>query len=626
MKKLVLMVVAVGAILAALADTEIVDGVTWSYYISNGRATVTGASPCVGKVVIPSKLGGCDVAVIGEKAFESKAEMSSVVIPDSVEEVQYCGFFQCFGLTELILPRNLKKISACAFKRLSNVKSICLPDSVVYAEKETFMECSKLEHVQLSRNLQELPNMMFYGCALLDVTIPTGVKIIGSNAFGKCYSLQKLTIEDGLEEIGNSAFYNCSSLKSLDVPESLISIGAESFLGCGSLESINISSSRCLVAETAFLRCSNLKTITVVANNQNVKVVNGCLVSYDGEVVLAVPTSLEEIEIPAGTKTIIGSLFYGAENLRRVILPESLLSIGDYAFANCWSLKEVVVPSGVATIGSGAFDSGSGRRRFVFKGPPPTDVAACGISGMDVVCYPREYGAEWQRIISSAYFGGFSDLAGHSIVEYVSAAVRKGDPTVLDVTYRVKSVKPTVKVRALAFKDGIRSFANVVRPTEFIEGTAANIGDAITANTEHKLSWKVSADWKMDLTKFRFEVLAVEDEILPLDLVKIPANGNNKPMEFSWNAITESQVFDALLWLYADGDSGLTLVNGVLKSGSTQLANGTTANATNGPRYLFSKMGFSVLTGETLNYVNDATRLGLSPSGVMQFAWRELNE
>ena len=102
-----------------------------------------------------------------------------------------------------------------------------------------------------------------------------------------------------------------------------------------------------------------------------------------------------------------------------------------------------------------------------------------------------------------------------SFVEIESAQMRASDPTVMDVQYRVYSSSDTVNVRALAFEDGERSFWKVVRATTFVKDpdgneTACNIGDGITANVPHKLAWKVSADWKTDLAKVKFEVLCSE--------------------------------------------------------------------------------------------------------------------
>ena len=623
--KLMMAMVAAGAILAARAATEIVDGVTWSYSVSNGKATISsGTTPCVGEMTVPDTLGGCPVTRIGYGAFREKNEISKLNLPAGITSIEGYAFYLCTALTEINIPDGVMSIKERAFYSCSSLQQIDLPDTVTSLEPYAFYSCSALESVRLSANLTAIPEYCFYSCSkLAKIEIPAKVTSIGKCAFCACTAATTLSLPVGLMSIGSQAFYQCRGLKTLSIPAGVV------------------------VAENAFVECCNLKKIEVAEGNTSVKVVDGCLVSCSGTALMAAPSGNEYVKIPEGIVTIPAYMFSEAKSLKEVALPSTLQSIGVRAFYNS-TLMKIEFPAGFSSFASitsssvfeGAFYGCSQLKQVVFNGPPPANVDKSYALNYGQLSYPREYGAEWQKIVSLAKFNGYVQ-PNRPVVEYVSVAVRKADSTVLDVTYRVKSAKPTVKVRALAFKDGVRSFANVVRPTEFIEGTAANIGDAIAANAEHKLSWKVSADWQMDLTKFKFEVLAVEEDILPLELVKIPANGNNKPLEFSWNAITEPQVFDALLWLYADGDAGLTLVNGALKNGSTQLANGAelfgsgSRTYVNGVYvystypampYVFSKMGFSQLLGTTLNYVNDATRLGLSPSGVMQYAWRELAE
>ena len=618
--KLMMAMVAAGAILAARAATEIVDGVTWSYSVSSGKATVTGATPCVGEMTVPDTLGGYPVTAIGSDAFRGKNEISKMTLPEGITTIGSSAFGDCSALTEVKIPDGVKSIGTYAFRYCSSLQKVELPDTATSLGYDAFEYCYALELVRLSANLTAIPEYCFSGCSkLAKIEIPAKVTSIGTSAFSGCTAATTLSLPEGLQSIGSGAFYACRGLKTLSIPAGAV------------------------VADNAFVDCCNLTKIEVAEGNTSVKVVDGCLVSYSGTALMAAPSGNEYVKIPEGIVTIPRSMFYYASSLKNVTLPSTLQSIGYYAFCYCSSLEKIEFPAGFSSFAlsgssSYAFEYCSALKQVVFNGPPPANVNKSYALNYGQLSYPREYGAEWQNVVSLTKFNGYVQ-PNRPVVECVSVAVRKQDPTVLDVTYRVKSAKPTVKVRALAFKDGVRSFANVVRPTEFIEGTAANIGDAITANVERKLSWKVSADWQMNLTKFKFEVLAVEEDILPLELVKIPANGGNKPIEFSWNAITEPQVFDALLWLYADGDAGLTLVDGMLKNGSTQLANGAslyrTSSYVSGKGtvynyfaidYVFSKMGFSVLSGTTLNYVNDATRLGLSPDGVRQYAWRELDD
>ena len=359
---------------------------------------------------------------------------------------------------------------------------------------------------------------------------------------------------------------------------------------------------------------------------------------------------LTSVTIPNGVTSIGAASFRNCSSLENVLIPNTVEVIWIYAFEDCSRLKSITIPGSVTTIYKYSFGNCRSLKRVEFKGAPPYIEPGSGcILDYGAPTFPREYGAEWQKLLSSqSKLGGFIQ-PNRPIVEYVSVKVRENDPTIIDCVYRVKSGKPIVKVRALAFKDGGRSFANVVRPETFIEGTAQNVGDAVAANVEHKLSWQVSADWGIDLAKVSFEVLATEDQLLPLELRTIPANGSNKAMEFSWNEITSEQVFSALLWQYADKDIRLKLVDGALFELSTRkmLAFGSGCSGgyiTNPPqgvkdylgtsstvisysgtdaiKVVFSKMGFSLLTGSNLTYVNTMSRLGLSPNGALQYAYR----
>lgn len=206
-------------------------------------------------------------------------------------------------------------------------------------------------------------------------------------------------------------------------------------------------------------------------------------------------------------------------------------------------------------------------------------------------------------------------------VEIISAKMRASDPTVMDVQYRVDSSSDTANVRALAFEDGERSFWKVVRATTFVKDpdgneTACNIGDGIAANVPHKLAWKVSADWKTDLAKVKFEVLCSEQAQLPLKLQTIPATAKNPAMTIGYGSQTDEDIFNALLWHYANVDELLANHNGYV----TAIGVGTWVQRTrivetqrmNILKWLYAKMGYEPLVGGNLmDYVRKATRKDL---------------
>lgn len=86
-------------------------------------------------------------------------------------------------------------------------------------------------------------------------------------------------------------------------------------------------------------------TVRKVVLPEGVKVVSG----FDG------CTNLMEINIPQGVVKIDNFAFANCEKLKKIDLPKGLLEIGDFAFYNCSALKEIVIPDSVKIIEQVAF-------------------------------------------------------------------------------------------------------------------------------------------------------------------------------------------------------------------------------------------------------------------------------
>ena len=199
----------------------------------------------------------------------------------------------------------------------------------------------------------------------------------------------------------------------------------------------------------------------------------------------------------------------------------------------------------------------------------------------------------------------------------VSATMRPGT-TLMDVVFRVDDPDDaTVKTRALAFVDGDRSFAKVIRPVTFVEGTAAKIGNAIATNTNHTLTWDVAVDWHTDLGQLKFEILAMDGRgLLPFDWITIPAAAGKPALTISKDAPTDAAVLDALFWQYADGDTGLLIENGVLRGNDAsgvfagvRLVDGSTVQAYATP-FVFKRTNLAVAneTPSDMSYAIETAR------------------
>lgn len=210
----------------------------------------------------------------------------------------------------------------------------------------------------------------------------------------------------------------------------------------------------------------------------------------------------------------------------------------------------------------------------------------------------------------------FANTAPTVVIQ--SAAMRPGT-ALMDVVYRVNDPdNATVKTRALAFVDGVRSFANVIRPVTFVEGTAAKLGDAIPSNTDHTLTWDVATDWDIDLGQIKFEVLAVDGRgLLPIDWIAIPAAAGNPTLTVSKDTPSDEATLGGLFWQYANGDAGLALTNGVLLGNSAsgvfsaiQLADGAALGAYARP-FLFKRMNLDPASSGENSYATHVARAGL---------------
>ncbi|MBP6507866.1 MAG: hypothetical protein KA257_09915 [Opitutaceae bacterium] len=230
------------------------------------------------------------------------------------------------------------------------------------------------------------------------------------------------------------------------------------------------------------------------------------------------------------------------------------------------------------------------------------------------------------KTILTVVFLGLATIASANTAPtaVVTSATMRSGTTFMDVVFRVNDPDDaTVKVRALAFKDGVRSFSNIIKPVTFVEGTGTNLGDAITTNTEHTLTWDVAADWNIDLGQLKFEVLTLDGRgLLEVNWIAVPAAGGQPALTISKDTPADAQILDALFWEYAASNSRLSLSFSFLTGNSSSgIYAGVPLALHNIPystakTYLFKQMNLDPASSEELSYAANDTGAGLlAPTG-----------
>ena len=108
-----------------------------------------------------------------------------------------------------------------------------------------------------------------------------------------------------------------------------------------------------VICDDAFSGCRNLKEIILPSSITSIGggTFSGC-------------TNLKEINIPSGVTRIGSKAIVRCTNLQKIILPSSVTNIGNYAFAGCANLQEIILPSSITSIGNGIFSSCSNLQRI----------------------------------------------------------------------------------------------------------------------------------------------------------------------------------------------------------------------------------------------------------------------
>ena len=374
--------------LAGLTATAEVSSGDFEYAFYNGDTIqITSYTGDATTVNIPSEIDGYTVAAIGWGCFERNTEIIAVTIPDTVTIIGNLAFYRCTSL-----------------------KEIHLPDSVTQINSSAFGECTSLEEITISDKTTHIDSLAFQGTAYYNNTDnwKNGVLYIGNHIIKADPAVLSgvYTIEPNIISIADEAFLDCTLLTGLifsndvifDYNSPYISGSKGTFTGCTSLKKVVFLNYGSAYSSYYFpcyslFECESLQeiqgysgsVIEVLAYNHNIPFTSrgilptkfsyevlddgtAAITGYEGGVEeLVIPQEIDGYKITEIKENSIGTINMTQPSgeidvtrgyvlhLSKIIMPEGLLHVDEYAFGNLWNMREIYFSSTVEEIGFQAF-------------------------------------------------------------------------------------------------------------------------------------------------------------------------------------------------------------------------------------------------------------------------------
>lgn len=405
-------------------------------------------------IYIPSQYQGKTVTEIAQDAFNGRASLAEIVIPNTIQTIGMYAFAGCTALTEFTVPAGVTSFDASVLSGCVGLQrlSVAAGNATYYAEenclieRETdtlvrgistsvvpagvkriglfaFMGCTDLTQIALPSDLTGIEDGAFEGCTnLTTVTLGGVLPWLTMSVFGDCpieyteyenvqylgnansphlqmvsatdTDIASVSIPADTACIGANAFQNCASLSTLYIPAGIESIGYNAFANCTGLTSVTFAGDTTAVEGNAF---SGAVVGTLTLSGGMIENLNGGInprkvVVTGGAVPARAFTNCGavEIELRDGVTAVGASAFWDCESVVTLTVPDSVVSIGDNAFFGLDRLEEATVPA-IAIPYITAFDRNSSFRKVtVTSGATLPDNAFEGCRYLTDVTLPDE--------------------------------------------------------------------------------------------------------------------------------------------------------------------------------------------------------------------------------------------
>jgi len=257
-------------------------------------------------------------------------------------------------VTSVEMSDAIKTVGEYAFSKCNDLKSVTIGAGVVTIEKAAFENCKNLATVAMSDAVKTIDEYVFKNCtALKDVTFGSGLTSIDSYAFQYCTALDKVVLKDGLATIGYKAFGE-SGITELTIPKTVTEIGEYAFMQCPNLTKIQFNAKNCNLKGSVgpFEKAGlSAESLTVTFGEEVSKVPSRIFYHSDEEYI----THVTAVELPDSVETVGEYAFANCGDLSKVSFGEKITTVEKYAFQNCSKLSDVTWNQAMEKIGESAF-------------------------------------------------------------------------------------------------------------------------------------------------------------------------------------------------------------------------------------------------------------------------------
>ena len=314
--------------------------------INNGSISATDNlknSTTITALNIPHSINGKIVTAIGDKAFQDCSSLTSITVPESVTSIGNSAFEGCTSLSSINIPSNINSIGYYAFQNCSSLESIKIPASCTTIKSYAFYQCKSLQTADIAE-----------GCTS-----------IGDWAFRECEKLESIVVPSSVTSLGNWVIAQCPSLRSADIKANVKELDKNIFNGDEKLETICLSSKISSLNPNMFVNTPSLQTIEVHAGNANFLSIDGVLYDKNKTKLICYPAAKQgdkpdaSFTIPDTVTTIGGFAFTHIQNLKSIIIPNTVTAIEQLAFYSCKNRIDVYINQDESDLFKDAFDGDS---------------------------------------------------------------------------------------------------------------------------------------------------------------------------------------------------------------------------------------------------------------------------